>query len=82
MEIREDLRPVRQRAMVLLLAVFLVFGALHVRIAQLQLLEGSHWRRMAENNRLRRLPLAAVRGRIYDRRGHVLADNLPTWDFG
>ena len=80
MEIREDLRPVRQRAMVLLLAVFLVFGALHVRIAQLQLLEGSHWRRMAENNRLRRLPLAAVRGRIYDRRGHVLADNLPTWN--
>lgn len=80
MEIREDLRPVRQRSMVLLLAVFLVFGALHVRIAQLQLLEGSHWRRMAENNRLRRLPLAAVRGRIYDRRGHVLADNLPTWN--
>lgn len=80
MEIREDLGPVRQRAVVLLLAVFLLFGALHLRIAQLQLLEGAHWRRMAENNRLRRLPLAAVRGRIYDRRGHVLADNLPTWN--
>jgi len=80
MEIREDLGPVRQRAMVLLLAVFLVFGALHLRVAQLQLIEGAHWRRMAENNRLRRLPLAATRGRIYDRRGHVLADNLPTWN--
>lgn len=80
MEIREDLGPVRQRAIVLLLIVFLLFGALHIRIAQLQILEGSHWREMAENNRLRRLPLAAVRGRIYDRRGHVLADNLPTWN--
>ncbi len=80
MEIREDLGPVRQRAVVLLLAVFLALGALHLRVAQLQLVEGAHWRRMAENNRLRRLPLAAVRGRIYDRRGRVLADNLPTWN--
>jgi penicillin-binding protein 2 len=80
MEIREDLGPVRQRAIVLLLTAFLLFGALHLRIAQLQIVEGSHWRTMAENNRLRRLPLASVRGRIYDRRGHVLADNLPTWN--
>lgn len=80
MEIREDLGPVRLRAIMLLLTVFVLFGALHVRIAQLQILEGDHWRAMAENNRLRRLPLASVRGRIYDRRGHVLADNLPTWN--
>jgi penicillin-binding protein 2 len=80
MEIRENLGLVRRRSVILLLAVFLALGALHVRIAQLQLVEGAHWRRMAENNRLRRLPLAAVRGRIYDRRGQVLADNLPTWN--
>lgn len=80
MEIRENLGPVRQRSIILLLAVFLSLGALHLRLAQLQLFEGAHWRRMAENNRLRRLPLAAVRGRIYDRRGQVLADNLPTWN--
>jgi len=79
-EIREDLGPVRRRSMMLLLAIFLVLGALHFRMAQLQLIEGVHWRQMAENNRLRRLPLAAVRGRIYDRRGQVLADNLPAWN--
>ncbi len=66
--------------MIILLVVFLLFGVLHARIAQLQLVDGPYWRRMAENNRLRRLPLAAVRGRIYDRRGQVLADNLPTWN--
>ena len=80
MEIREDLGPVRKRAVLLLLAIFIAFGSLHLRVAQLQLIEGAHWRQMAENNRLRRLPLAAVRGRIYDSRGHVLADNLPTWN--
>lgn len=80
MEIREDLRPIRRRSIILLLSVFLAMGGLHARIAQLQILEGSHWREMAENNRLRRLPLEAVRGRIYDRRGNVLADNLPTWN--
>lgn len=80
MEIREDLGPVRKRAVLLFLTTFIALGALHFRVAQLQLIEGAHWRRMAENNRLRRLPLAAVRGRIYDRRGHVLADNLPTWN--
>jgi penicillin-binding protein 2 len=79
-EIREDLGPVRKRAVLLFLTTFIALGALHFRVAQLQLIEGAHWRRMAENNRLRRLPLAAVRGRIYDRRGHVLADNLPTWN--
>ncbi len=66
--------------MMLLLLIFVILGALHFRMAQLQLIEGAHWRQMAENNRLRRLPLAAVRGRIYDRRGQVLADNLPTWN--
>ncbi len=80
MEIREDLGPVRKRAVLLFLTIFIALGALHFRVAQLQLIEGAHWRRMAENNRLRRLPLAAVRGRIYDRRGYVLADNLPTWN--
>jgi penicillin-binding protein 2 len=79
-EIREDLAPVRRRAAILLGAIFLVLGALLLRMAQLQLVEGAHWRTMAENNRLRRLPLNAVRGRIYDRRGGVLADNLPTWN--
>jgi len=80
MEIREDLAPVRRRAVILLLVAFLALGALHMRVAQLQLVAGDHWRRMAENNRLRRLPLSAVRGTIYDRRGRILADNRPTWN--
>jgi penicillin-binding protein 2 len=80
MEIREDLAPLRRRTAVIMIAVFVALGALHFRIAQLQIIQGASWRRMAENNRLRQLPLNSRRGRIYDRRGALLAENLPTWD--
>ena len=80
MEIREDLAPQRKRAAVALIGVLLVFGALHLRLGQIQLVQGSTWRRLAENNRLRRIPVISQRGRIYDRRGVVLTDNIPTWD--
>jgi penicillin-binding protein 2 len=80
MEIREDLRPIRQRAVILLLAVFVVLVLFDLRLVQLQLVSGEHWRRMAENNRLRRLPVAAIRGTIYDRQGRVLATNIPSWN--
>lgn len=79
MEIREDLGPLRRRAAVLFLAVFLAFGALHARLAQLQLVDGAEWRRLAENNRLRIVPQPYFRGRIYDRRGLLLADNQASW---
>lgn len=80
MEIREDLGPQKKRAAVALIVALLAFGALHLRLGQLQLMQGSTWRRLAENNRLRRVPLVSPRGRIYDRRGVVLADNVPTWE--
>lgn len=80
MELREDLGPQKKRAALVLIAVLVALGALHLRLAQLQLVQGTTWRRLAENNRLRRVPLASPRGRIYDRRGVVLADNVPTWD--
>jgi penicillin-binding protein 2 len=80
MEIREDLGPLRRRSALLFLAVLLALGALHLRLVQLQLVNGSHWRRMAENNRLRRMPLPSSRGRIYDRRGNLLADTRATWE--
>ncbi len=79
MEIREDLSPIRRRSAVLMALVLVALAALHLRLVELQIFETSVWRQRAENNRLRRVPLASRRGRIYDRRGQLLADNLPTW---
>lgn len=80
MELREDLSPLRRRTAVLFLLIFASLGLLHLRLIDLQLIHGPEWRNLAENNRLRRLPLPGPRGWIYDRRGQVLAENVPSWE--
>jgi penicillin-binding protein 2 len=80
MELREDTGPLRRRTVVLFVIGFAVFGLLHLRLVDLQLVHGVEWRNLAENNRLRRLPLPGPRGWIYDRRGSVLAENVPSWE--
>ncbi len=79
MRIRDDLSPLRRRTSALFVVVLAALALLSLRLAELQLFDGAHWRRMAENNRLRRLPVEAPRGRIYDRAGNLLADNLPAF---
>ncbi len=80
MRIGDEVGGLRRRAAVLFVAGFVAYGALHLRLAQLQVVDGPHWQEMAENNRLRRVPVAGPRGRIYDRQGRLVADNAPNWD--
>ncbi len=79
MELREDLGPLRRRGAALTLLVLTALGLIHARLAMLQLVQGGRYRAMAEDNRVRQVPVEAPRGRIYDRRGALLADNVPTW---
>jgi penicillin-binding protein 2 len=72
---REFVRPNRFIAMAL--AIVLVFTGLTVRLWDLQVVSGSHYRDLAEQNRVLRLPVEAERGTIVDRNGKVLARNLP-----
>ena len=44
-----------------------------------QIVRSEHYWRLAENNRLRVLRLEAPRGLIYDRSGHLLVENAPTF---
>lgn len=56
-------------------AFFVVLSAYwHVQIVR-----SSHYLELSENNRLRQLRLEALRGPIYDRSGHLLAENVPTF---
>jgi penicillin-binding protein 2 len=80
MEIREDIGPLRRRTVVMFMLVFAALGLIHLRLVHLQLVHGAEWRNLAENNRLRRLPLPGPRGWIYDRRGEVVAENVPSWE--
>ena len=49
------------------------------RLAHLQLLKHQHFTTLSENNRVKIVPIAPVRGLIFDRRGEILAQNLPAY---
>jgi penicillin-binding protein 2 len=55
----------------------LVFALLAIQFFRLQVLQYDQYRLRSESNRLRPMPLAAPRGLILDRRGRVIADNVP-----
>ncbi|HWP83796.1 MAG TPA: penicillin-binding protein 2, partial [Terriglobia bacterium] len=54
---------------------------------RLQILRPDYYKRLAEQNYLKNLPIPAPRGRILDREGRVLVDNFPSfsiigqWDY-
>lgn len=48
-----------------------------VRLIYLQLIAGSYYHSLAEGNRLRAIPLAAMRGVMYDRNGQILVASRP-----
>ncbi|MGH2473318.1 MAG: penicillin-binding protein 2 [Candidatus Limnocylindria bacterium] len=76
---REDPRAfIRPRRFIAFGAVvMLIFTTLTVRLYDLQIVKGAHYHELSEQNRILRLPVAAERGGIVDRRGYVLARNVP-----
>ena len=61
------------------LLVLALFVLVTSRLWYLQVVEGARYRQAAEVNRRRTLPISPLRGRIYDRTGRVLADNVPSF---
>lgn len=54
-----------------------VFLLLIFRLVYLQLIEGDYYHSLAEGNRLRAIPIAAMRGVMYDRNGQILVGSRP-----
>lgn len=50
-----------------------------LRLAWMQLIQGPQYKRVADENRTRRITAQAPRGTIYDRSGRILADNRPSF---
>jgi penicillin-binding protein 2 len=69
----------RQKTAVLMLAVALVLAVVTVRLIHLQVIQAERLREISDNNRLRTDTIPALRGRILDREGRVLADNRPSY---
>lgn len=62
-------------AVLFLLSVAVLIGLLGGRIFYLQLVEGDRNQQLAENNRVRLIPKPPERGRLFDRKGNILASS-------
>jgi penicillin-binding protein 2 len=67
----------RRRARGAYIVLSVVVGILVFGFFRVQILRSSTWELRAESNRIRRLPIPAPRGTLYDRDGRILADNVP-----
>ena len=56
-------------------AVMFVLG---IGLWRLQVLGASNYRVLAEQNRIRKVPVLAPRGKIFDREGRIIVDNYPS----
>lgn len=68
-----------RRLFILRVGLLLVVVLLGLRLWHLQIREGPYYRDLSENNRTRLVLLEPARGLIYDRRGVLLANNVPSF---
>ena len=69
----------RVRLRIIQALVLVMLAVLGVRLYLIQIINGAHYAEIAENQRLRKLPIPAPRGVILDRNGHLLVDSRPIY---
>jgi len=76
----EQVREFQDRFKYLYLAVALCLIILLSRLVYLQVLSGEKMRYYSEENRIKRVKIAAPRGMVFDRKRRILLDNHPAFD--
>ncbi|PYS75213.1 MAG: hypothetical protein DMF73_01390 [Acidobacteria bacterium] len=79
MKFVDDSQNLRVRLRLIQVLVLLLLGVLCVRLYLLQIVNGSRYAEIAENQRIRLLPIPARRGAIFDRNGNQLVDSRPIY---
>jgi penicillin-binding protein 2 len=77
---QDELREVQRRLVLLKFGFMLIIGLLTLRVWQLQIREGEYYRDLSENNRTRTVVVEPARGLIFDRKGVLLANNVPSFN--
>jgi penicillin-binding protein 2 len=80
MKFEDSSQNLRMRLWFVQSAVVLMLALLGVRLYYLQLVRGQHYAEIAQNQRIRLLPIIAPRGVIFDREGHPLVDSRPIYN--
>jgi penicillin-binding protein 2 len=78
--VREHRDDLVARIRILAAVVIGLIAVIAVGFWYVQLVRGEEYRQLAEENRLRKLPLKAPRGLIYDRHGRLLVENIPSYN--
>ena len=68
-----------QRTIIVLLFIFMLLASLLIRTHYLQITEHQHFVTLSKNNRIKITSQVPTRGLIYDRKGHILAENIPVY---
>jgi penicillin-binding protein 2 len=76
----EQIREYQDRFRYLYIGVFIGLFLLFSRLVYLQVLTGDRMRQYSEENRIKRVKIAAPRGMVFDRNGTLLLDNRPAFD--
>ena len=79
MKFVDDSQNIRVRLLIIQGIVLVLLGMLSVRLYVLQVVNGAKYAEVAENQRIRLLPIPAPRGVIFDHDGNVLVDSRPIY---
>jgi penicillin-binding protein 2 len=80
MKFHDDSQNLRVRLRIIHLIVLVILTALGSRLYYLQIVKGHYYAEKAEDQRIRKLPILAPRGVIYDRNGKVIVDSRPIYN--
>jgi len=80
MKFEDSAQNLRARLGIVNVVVVLLLGILTVRLYVLQVVKGKYYADLAENQRMRLLPIPASRGVIFDRNGKMLVDSRPIYE--
>ncbi len=75
----ESYRRITRRSLVLGGSMLAVMGALGFRMRHLQVEEADQFRLLADENRINIRLIPPARGRIFDREGRIVAENVPSY---
>lgn len=76
----EERRSHSKRAIIASIIVLAIFTTYLFKLYQVQVSENEYYAIKSESNRIRIRPVQALRGKIYDRNGQILAKNVSTFD--
>ena len=71
-------KHINKKIKIVLIIVFFLFSLIILKVGYIQLFQYGKLNKLAKDLWSRNLPIEANRGKIYDRNGKVLADNLTT----